>query len=605
MGLADDIIAVRRNLSRIALDHQCRPLGDSRSDLLDRIVKEEKEARRLHQPTLIAITFLQHAELLLAAGRRGEAIPVLEQVEPALQGSRQDDLRVRALALLVEAYAGLHHWQKVSVLCDEGITLVEQYRYNLTADYLASAYLHSRIPLYSWGVRSAYELGRYELMIERAELSKCRLILNRHTASAPTRVGPTDDRTTEFRELSRRIAEYPVGKVPEELLAKRRMLWDLIALQGSKTPPAPFSLPVVRARLRSTEAILFYYWLDTHTLLIATIDREGFAAELRHLSPDQCQSLKTYACHALESTQANYSAFEPVRDFGSFLLPSPSPIAWHKKQRLLVSPHRLLHSIPFHAMQYEDRWLIERAAVSYIANLSTLQLSYQPLKNHRVLIIGIEQFAVPGRTLAPLPEAEREAHEVLRSYAMNRVPTTILLGKEATVDHLHTCERDGTLEQYSCLHFATHGENVDSNNPMESYFYLQNSRLDGLELANLQLHADTVVLSACSSGQRPIAGRGMTELPGDDLFGLQAAFFRAGAHRILATLWPVASLAARKITVGFHARLAADKGCDAELALQGSICNYLRQAGIQARKIYFWAPFFLSVLGRAKSNEGD
>jgi CHAT domain-containing protein len=602
MGLADDIVTVRRNLSHIALAHQRRPPSDSRDDLLERTAKEEKEARRLRQPALIASTLLQRAELLLAAGRGGEAIPVLEQVAPALQGSRQDDLRVRALAHLAEAHACLHNWQKVSALCDEGISLVEKYRYNLTSDYLASAYLRSRIPLYSWGVRSAYELGRYELMIERAELSKCRLILNQHTASARTRIGPTDDRTAEFRALSRRIAEYPAGEAPEELLTKRRMLWDLISLQESQIPPQPFSLPAVCALLRSNEAILFYYWLDTHTLAIATIDRYGFAAELRYLSSDQRQSLETYAHHALESTKPNYSAFEPVRDFGSFLLPATSPVAWQEKQRLLVSPHRVLHSIPFHALQYGDRWLIERAAVSYIANLSTLLLSPQPLKKQRVLVVGVEHFAVPGRTLPPLPEAELEACEVQRNYAMHRVPTAMLLGKEATVDRIHACESDGTLEQYSCLHFATHGENVNSDNPMESHFYMQNSLLDGLELANLRLHADTIVLSACSSGQRPIAGRGMPELPGDDLFGLQAAFFRAGAHRILATLWPVDSSAARKITAGFHARLAADTLRDAEMALQGSVCDYLTQAGIQARKIYFWAPFFLSVLGRAKNN---
>jgi CHAT domain-containing protein len=135
---------------------------------------------------------------------------------------------------------------------------------------------------------------------------------------------------------------------------------------------------------------------------------------------------------------------------------------------------------------------------------------------------------------------------------------------------------------------------------MESHFYLQNSLLDGLDLSDLRLEADIVVLSACSSGQRPIAGRGLRELPGDDLFGLQAAFFRAGVRRILGTLWPVDSLAAHKITTAFHRRLAAESLCDPEVALQASMCDYLVQAGIQARKVYFWAPFFLSVLGRPK-----
>src|SRR5258708_27795168 len=85
------------------------------------------------------------------------------------------------------------------------------------------------------------------------------------------------------------------------------------------------------------------------------------------------------------------------------------------------------------------------------------------------------------------------------------------------------------------------------------------SPLDGLEIARLRLSAETVVLSACCSGQRPISRRGMQELPGDELFGLQAAFFRAGARRILGTLWPVASQVARQISTSFHSQLASGK----------------------------------------------
>jgi hypothetical protein len=594
MGLADDVVAVRRNVSRIALDHRDRPPGASRGDLLARAEAVEREARRLRQPPLIAIALLQRAELLLGEGLPREAIGVLEQVGPALEGVRQDDLRVRALAQLAQAHASFCDWRTVSAFCDEGITLVEQYRYNLTSPYLASAYLSSRLPLYSLGVRAAYELGRYEQMIERAELSKCRLILHRDGADARAQVA---DRTGEFVDLSRRISEYPPGQAPEALLTRRRMLGDLIALQGSKTRPEPFSLPAVRARLRRDEAILFYYWVDRHTLAIAAIDSDGFGAELRRITGDERQMLERYASHALDSTRPVHGAFDPVRRFGSVLLPATAPVAWDTKTRLLISPHRVLHSVPFHAMRYADRWLIERAAISYIPNLSSLQLSYQPLQSRRVLVVGVERFGVPGRTLAALPDAEREAREVTASYARHGVPATPLVGPQATVDRL----RAPTLGSYSCLHFATHGENVNIDNPMESHFYLQNSMLDGLELATLELRADLVVLSACSSGQRPIAGRGLPELPGDDLFGLQAAFFRAGAHRVLATLWPVGSVAARRIMTGFHARLAADDAADPETALQQAICDYLKQATLATRKIYFWAPFFLSVLGRART----
>jgi CHAT domain-containing protein len=598
MGLSDDIIAIRRDLTRIALEHKERPPGEPRDDLLKRAIAAEKEARRLRNPQLVAVTLLQCAELLLAVDRVRDAISVLEQTKEDLGGLRKADLQVRALGYLADAHGRLAEWKSVSAVCDQGIALVEAYRYKLSADYLASAYLRSRIGLYSWAVRAAYELKHYERAIERAELSKCRLIISKGPRSGRAPSPEDAGREREFRDLCRQIAEHPVGTAPEHLVARRAVLWDLMNFGSSNSSSTTFGLEAIQALLRSDEAIIFYYWVDSHSLMIATIARDGFEVELRRISAEQRGMLETYALNALKSERPNFSAFEPVSGFGSFLLPGVSTVAWHKKQHLIISPHRVLHSIPFHATRYQNQWLIERAAVSYTPNLGCLQRPYIASKKQRVLVVGIEHFDVPGKALRPLPEAQLEAQEVKQVYDAHRVPVTLLPEAEATAERLRKLERDGALKGYSCLHFATHGENVDDNSPMEAYFYMQNSMLDGLELANLQLEADTVVLSACCSGQRPIRGRGLKELPGDDLFGLQAAFFRAGARRVLGTLWIVDSSAARRIATGFHARLAADKTCHAEVALQASVRDYLSQADLHTRKVYFWAPFFLSVFGR-------
>jgi CHAT domain-containing protein len=600
MGLADDITAICRDLSRLTLDHQSRAAGEPRDDLLQRAASTEKEARHLSNRPLIALALLHQAELLLAVNRARETISVCEQAMEALGDLRKDDLRVRALGHLAESYVRLENWQSVSSVCAEGIALVEKYRYKVSADYLASAYLRSRIGLYSWGVRAAYELKQYELAIERAELSKCRLILRNRSRDNRDHSPMSAQREAEFRELCREIATFPVGEAPEYLVARRAILTDWMNIGYKDSTPAKFRLQAIMSLLRSDEAILFYYWLDPKKLGIATIDQDGFAMELRSISNEQRTMLEKYADHVLTSTTVTYSLFEPVRHFGSFLLPDASRVPWHNKRRLFVSPHRVLHSIPFHALRYEDRWLIERAAVSYVPNLTSFGCTYIPREKRSVLVVATENFNVPGKTLSSLPAANREGREVKQIYDDRGVPTTLLLEKDATTDRLRKMEADGSLRQYSCVHFATHGENVDSNSPMESRFYMQDSLLDGLEVANLQLGADTVVLSACCSGHRPISGRGLKELPGDDLFGLQAAFFRAGAHEIVSTLWPVDSDAACKIMMGFHAQLSGRKTCDAEMALQAAVCDYLAQTDIRTSKIYFWAPFFLSVLGKKR-----
>jgi CHAT domain-containing protein len=131
---------------------------------------------------------------------------------------------------------------------------------------------------------------------------------------------------------------------------------------------------------------------------------------------------------------------------------------------------------------------------------------------------------------------------------------------------------------------------------MESYLYLYDSIIDGLEVASWELEAELVVLSACSSGQRAIRGRGMPELPGDDLFGLQAAFFAAGAKRVVGSLWPVHSPAAKAIMTALHCQLAS--GQRPEVALRDAILQYMRAARVGNRKPFYWAPFFLSAVGR-------
>jgi CHAT domain-containing protein len=131
---------------------------------------------------------------------------------------------------------------------------------------------------------------------------------------------------------------------------------------------------------------------------------------------------------------------------------------------------------------------------------------------------------------------------------------------------------------------------------MESFLYLYDSIVDGLEIASWELKAELVVLSACSSGQRAISGRGMPHLPGDDLFGLQAAFFAAGAKRVIGSLWPVHSPAAKAIMTALHRQLAT--GQSPETALRSAILEYLRTARVGNRQSFYWAPFFLSAVGR-------
>jgi CHAT domain-containing protein len=258
-----------------------------------------------------------------------------------------------------------------------------------------------------------------------------------------------------------------------------------------------------------------------------------------------------------------------------------------------------LHLFPFHALPWSSGFLIETFAVSYIPNLSVLLApSRQPVLARR-LIAGVGTFPA-NFGLSSLPGVEQELKGIAEAYraaGAQSEATVVLEGTSAVRKQFAEWNRSGVLESFSCIHLATHGSSVLSvdtmDTPMESHLFLSDSAWDGLEISSLRLNPDLVVLSACNSGQRAVAGRGFGELPGDEIFGIQLAFAMAGAKAVIGCLWPTNDEVARAMMIDLHTRVA--RGCSPETALQSAIVSALRQ--FDRRHAYLWAPFFLTILG--------
>ena len=108
--------------------------------------------------------------------------------------------------------------------------------------------------------------------------------------------------------------------------------------------------------------------------------------------------------------------------------------------------------------------------------------------------------------------------------------------------------------------------------------------LDASEVAQLQLDAEWVVLSACNT-----AGPD-GQLGGESLSGLARAFFYAGARSLLVTHWPVDSVAATALTTGTFERYAASDSDKAEALRQTQLALLAQPAFARPA---FWAPFTL------------
>lgn len=590
-----------------------------RDPLLAQSAEIETEARRLRVPDLIAKSLLQRSRIHFRQKGYSDAIAALAEADRALGDLRQYDLKVYILAGLAQAHARLHNWPEVLKVCGEGIERVEAHRQNVSGQYLQSSYLSARIGLYANGTRAAFETKDYETMLRFAELSKCRSVLRAPQRSTiPT--GEERELQSQFRAVSSKIDELRAAadaskEEIEELCRKRRVVWDSLLIERGprNVQMLRFDLAQLQGLLANDEAVLYYYWVERDELLAVAIDHATLHAEIISVDRDR---LDAFSAGIFSSANCDSTAFQAHLDesaeFTESLLPPQIKEILNGKARLVISPHRVLHALPFQALPWDHgrHALVEHFSITYAPNLSCLLAQYVPSPRRNLLALGVDKFnvcldKVPDLVLADgkvsdLVGAEAEGHDLETLYRSKGHTATSWSGPDANEAALHNLEERGALRDFTTLHFATHGFNVNSDTPMESFIVLYDSLLDGLEIANWQLSAELVVLSACSSGQRAIAGRGLDELPGDDLFGLQAAFFAAGAKWVLGSLWPVRSDVSRAIMTAFHEFLLDGHSPDA--ALQRATLKHIDHAGPRTRQSRYWAPFFLSTVGRPVSS---
>jgi len=291
------------------------------------------------------------------------------------------------------------------------------------------------------------------------------------------------------------------------------------------------------------------------------------------------------------------------------LLLKPAQGLLRGKSSLVIAPDGTLWALPFQALMAGDnRYVIERSAVSYVPSLTVLR----EMKAHRgkhqagrqaetagyaLLALGnpaigketIERAALALRDekLGPLPEAEKEVKALGQLYGGAR--SKVYVGAEAREDRLKT-----EATRARVIHFATHGILNDAS-PMYSHLVLAqgDSNEDGLleawELMQMDLRADLAVLSACETARGRFGA-------GEGIIGLTWALFIAGVPSTVVSQWKVESASARDLMLGFHRGLIAAPSVK---TAEPTKAEALRQAALKLMKNpqtghpFYWAGFVL------------
>jgi len=207
------------------------------------------------------------------------------------------------------------------------------------------------------------------------------------------------------------------------------------------------------------------------------------------------------------------------------------------------------------------------------------------------------------RRQSPLPETADELCAVARD--LNTDGDSVYLGARTTEQMVKTLSRKGDLKSYAIVHFATHGLVSDETEgftgsvaepallltPPRSASEEDDGLLTSSEVAELELNADWVILSACNT-----AASGTRSANSEALSGLARAFFFAGARALLVSHWYVESDAAVKLTTRTFAELRRNPRIGRAEALRRAMLALMADTArpsdwAPAAHPAVWAPF--------------
>ncbi len=342
--------------------------------------------------------------------------------------------------------------------------------------------------------------------------------------------------------------------------------------EGGPRWSTPLTVDQVRQTL-PTDSIILEYFQSGERIVVALLSHDQL-----EIVPLANLSEITTSLQSLEFQLSKLRlGSEYVKAFAGVLLNSTRAHLEHlykmliepvrmriQARHLVIAPHGVLHRLPFQALFDGWRYLIDEFTISYAPSASTYALcqTRSTPRNCKSLILGIPDRAVPFvqeevTSIAPcLPNAE------------------LLLGPDATAERLRDIGR-----QSQFIHIATHGH-FRRDSPMFSGIRLGGSYLSLFDLYQMELPAELITLSGCSTGLNVVAD-------GDELLGLARGLIHAGAETSLLTLWEVQDHSAAQLMMSFYRQLVC-----------GRIkTDALQQAMLQVRleypHPYHWAPFIL------------
>lgn len=248
--------------------------------------------------------------------------------------------------------------------------------------------------------------------------------------------------------------------------------------------------------------------------------------------------------------------------------------------RIVFIPQESLFYVPFAALQdAAGHYFIEQHTLLTAPSIQLLELTLAPrdrpaTDTPTALVAGnpvMPEVTLPPNptptTLLPLPGAEEEAAAIAAIFH-----TDPILGAAATESALVP-----QMTSAQIIHLATHGllDYVDTRDRLPTpgaIALAPDDHADGLltarEIAQIDLRAALVVLSACDTG--------LGEVTGDGVVGLSRSLIAAGAQSTVVSLWAVPDAPTAELMVAFYENLVQgqDKAQSLRQAMLATMTTY-------------------------------
>jgi CHAT domain-containing protein/tetratricopeptide (TPR) repeat protein len=403
------------------------------------------------------------------------------------------------------------------------------------------------------------------------------------------------------------------------------------------TSPQPLNLSEVQSQVIKDESVLLEYSLGDDRSYVWLVTRNSMTAydlppraEVGDVARRLYQLLTAFQQVYGESIgqtaerrrQAAAAMPAEIARLSKMVL---GPLAGQlQTKRLVIIPDGALQYIPFQMLLDPDssKSLLVDHEIIYEPSASTLGLllsesGSRKLKDNSVAVLADPVFEADDPRVKRSENAAAqtvdttELKQALRDIGLSpdgvEIPRLLASRMEADsiIDAVpwgtglkavgFSATRDRVLQpdlgDYRVVHFATHGvinnDHPDLSGIVLSLFDEQGRPQDGFlrlhDIYNLNLPADLVVLSACSTGLG-------NDVKGEGLVGLTRGFMYAGASSVIASLWKVDDEATAELMKQFYAEIFKNGLTPAAALRQAQLAMSKHE---RWNAPYYWAGFVI------------